>query len=181
MSVIPTSAVASANESVYQALVLVETQHSMGLWQVSLLPSPQSPLPSPPTCYNIVPGSSHFSACRGQALGTRLELTVRLTLYSFFLKTFQLLLIKKQWFDTSDTSSRTKKYTFGRYNCLVKRNFQVHVAVSKCEVWYSLARSNFPWKNIKTAHFEAKRKLYKLSGQERVNPTCFSINLVIDL
>ena len=31
-----------------------------------------------------------------------------------------------------------------------------------------IARPNFPSKNIKTAHFEGKKKLYKLSGQERV-------------
>ena len=29
--------------------------------------------------------------------------------------------------------------------------------------------AEFCIKNIKTAHFEAKRKLYKLPGQERVN------------
>ena len=32
-----------------------------------------------------------------------------------------------------------------------------------------IARPNFPWKNIETAYFEAKRKLYHLCAQERVN------------
>ena len=50
MSVIRASAVASANEGVYRALVPVGTQHSMGLCQAFLPPLPPvpSPLPSPP-------------------------------------------------------------------------------------------------------------------------------------
>ena len=32
-----------------------------------------------------------------------------------------------------------------------------------------IARPNFPWKNIETAYFEAKRKLYQLCAQRRVN------------
>ena len=47
-----------------------------------------------------------------------------------------------------------------------------------------IARPNCPWKNIDTAYIEAKRNLYKLFGQKRVNCTLFVhpyINVVTDL
>ena len=45
-------------------------------------------------------------------------------------------------------------------------HFKTGSLVSVFEITHSAAE--FPMKKIKTAHFEAKRKLYKLSGQERV-------------
>ena len=84
MSVIRTSAVASAYiyERVYQALIRVETQHSMGLWQVFLPSLPPVPSPLPSRLLQHRPWVFSFPGMLRAGLrhveSRRLELTVRL-------------------------------------------------------------------------------------------------------
>ena len=192
----------SLYERVYRALVRVETQYSMGLWQVflpSLLPVP-SPLPQ--TQESLLQATSSlglliFRHVEGSPWGRGWNSQSGWRCTVFF-KNISASFDKKRTYDLTRRTPALARLTWNhgftkKYSPLVGRiiwqkgvselllqllNVRYIHSLSvgplkpghQCPCLKSLiARPNFPWKNIKIAHFEAKRKLYKLSGQERVN------------